>query len=291
MLTIFTPTYNRRHLLSRLYASINQQNSKDFEWIIIDDGSTDDTKHYVQSLISSADFKIIYRWQKNSGKHAAHNLATSIASGELFLCVDSDDYLAHANVTKEILDTWNLCKDNFSCAGILSLKGLQNGHILGNNLPSNINYCSSFDLTHFHQSKGERNLIYRTKYLKHCLYPIYSGETFCPDSYISDAISKTYTFYLRPYIDVLCEYQPDGLSHTFSTLMKNNPCGFCVSNMQMIDMLKTTKTRIFTILRFWAFYFLASTKAIQYTGFKHKRLVKILKIPGYLYSLYYRMRL
>ena len=93
LFTVFTPTYQRAHTLKRLYESLLRQQEKDFEWIIVDDGSTDNTKEVVDNFISQAKIEIKYVFQENAGKHTAHNEALNHANGYLFLVIDSDDEL------------------------------------------------------------------------------------------------------------------------------------------------------------------------------------------------------
>ena len=90
--TVFTPAYNRKELLYRLYESLVEQTSKDFEWVIIDDGSTDGTDDMIASIKEDS-FSIIYKKVENGGKHRAINRGLDIAEGEVFAIVDSDDYL------------------------------------------------------------------------------------------------------------------------------------------------------------------------------------------------------
>ena len=95
MITIFTPTYNRAEFLAPLYDSIKNQSSKDFEWVIVDDGSTDNTYSAVAEIINSHDgsFPIRYFKKPNGGKHTAINMGVNVEEGELFLILDSDDEL------------------------------------------------------------------------------------------------------------------------------------------------------------------------------------------------------
>ena len=93
-LTLFTPTYPRSPMLPRLYESLRDQTCHDFEWLIIDDGSADDTADVVQSFTGEGTFPVRYQHKENGGKHTAYNLALELAAGRLFFCVDSDDYLA-----------------------------------------------------------------------------------------------------------------------------------------------------------------------------------------------------
>lgn len=92
--TVFTPTYNRSHLLGRLYESLKRQTFRDSEWVIVDDGSTDQTQELVKHWQMEASFPIRYFWQPNSGKHVAYNRGLQEARGFLFADIDSDDFFA-----------------------------------------------------------------------------------------------------------------------------------------------------------------------------------------------------
>lgn len=291
MISIFTPTYNRKHLLPRLYNSLCRQSSKDFEWLIVDDGSTDGTKEYVEKIKAEKKIVISYYFQENSGKHVAHNKAVEMASGELFFCVDSDDILAYDNTIQGILAYWDTVKQEREYAGIVSYKGFFNETILGDYFPEDLDYCSTFNLARKYHSNGERNIIYSLTCLRKVSYPIFKNEKFCPDSYISDFLSKEYTMKLRRNVDVLCEYQEDGLSRNFARLMKRNPKGFCIANMQIIDMHDNWKDKCSAAIRFWAFKFLADDKTILYNSNKNRWLVNICSIPGWCMSIYYKVRL
>lgn len=291
MISVFTPTYNRKHLLPRLYESLCRQSSKDFEWLIVDDGSTDGTREYVEKIIRENRIDISYFYQENSGKHAAHNRAAQMAAGELFLCVDSDDVPAYEDTIEGILACWEGCRAEQKCAGLISYKALFDGTILGDKFPENLDKSSPFDLAYTFQSHGERNVIYRVSFLRKILYPVFPGEKFCPDSYISDFLSQEYEMMLRRNIDVLCEYQEDGLSRNFTRLMRNNPKGFCVANMQLIDMQKKLKDKCGAAIRFRAFKFLARDRSLVYSSKKNRMLVNLCSIPGWCMSVYYRIRL
>ena len=102
-LTVFTPTYNRRELLTRAYKSLTKQTIKDFEWLIVDDGSTDHTDDEVKKWIDDGIIHIRYHYRENGGKMRAHNTGVGLADTELFLCLDSDDYLVE-NAVEFALD-------------------------------------------------------------------------------------------------------------------------------------------------------------------------------------------
>ena len=129
-LTVFTPAYNRAHTLGRCYESMLKQKCKDFKWLIIDDGSTDNTKELVDSWLNKDNgFEIIYKYKKNGGMHTAHNLAYELIDTELNVCIDSDDRLSE-NAIEKIIDFWN---ENGSekYAGIIGLDDDLDGNIIG----------------------------------------------------------------------------------------------------------------------------------------------------------------
>ena len=102
-ITVFTPAYNRGYIIEKLYRSLQNQTFRNFEWLIIDDGSSDNTSEKIQSFIQdNNDFPIIFEKVENGGKHRAINLGVQKARGELFFIVDSDDYLT--NTSLEIVD-------------------------------------------------------------------------------------------------------------------------------------------------------------------------------------------
>lgn len=116
MVTIFTPTYNREKELSALYKSLLTQTDTDFEWVIVDDGSTDSTEELIGNLKKENLIKIIYDKQENSGKSMAHNRGAELAKGEAFICVDSDDYLKNDAVEKIKLN-YEKIRNNEECCG------------------------------------------------------------------------------------------------------------------------------------------------------------------------------
>ena len=128
MLTVFTPSYNRANCLPRLYESIKAQSNKNFEWLIVDDCSVDETEIIVREWVNDGSIKIRYIYQENGGKARAFNNGVKNAEGELFFCVDSDDYLPN-DAVELILDRWNKV-DDAKIAGIIGLKENEKGELL-----------------------------------------------------------------------------------------------------------------------------------------------------------------
>ena len=152
-LTVFTPTYNRAYCLGKLYNSLIRQTNKDFSWMIIDDGSTDNTEKLVQSWIDEDNIHIQYHYQENQGMHGGHNTAYSLIETPLNVCIDSDDFMPN-NAVELILNQWELIKDNPCCAGIVGLDADKSGKIIGTKIPEGLGETTLYSL--YHQQGGFR---------------------------------------------------------------------------------------------------------------------------------------
>lgn len=165
ILTIFTPTYNRAHTLVRTYQSLCRQTSKDFEWLIIDDGSTDNTKEVVSQWIDDADFKIIYIYKENGGLYTGYNTAYENIETELNVCIDSDDYMPD-NAVELIVDHWK----QFGCnkyAGIIGLDFYHNeGTPIGGYFPLGLKEVYLLDLYTNKIHFGDTKQVMRTDLMK-----------------------------------------------------------------------------------------------------------------------------
>lgn len=133
-LTVFTPTYNRAHLLHRCYESLQRQSCHDFEWLVIDDGSTDNTKDVVEDWIAADNFfKITYVYKENGGLHTGYNKAIELMDTELCVCIDSDDWMPD-DAVEIIVNEWsNYRMENVS--GLVGHDYYSDGYIIGGNFP------------------------------------------------------------------------------------------------------------------------------------------------------------
>ena len=116
-ITVFTPTYNRAYCLHQVYESLIRQSNQNFCWLIVDDGSNDNTKELVRCWNKDGKIEIIYIYQENQGMHGAHNTAYANIETELNICIDSDDFLPN-NAIALILEKWEVVKEDDSIAGI-----------------------------------------------------------------------------------------------------------------------------------------------------------------------------
>jgi glycosyltransferase involved in cell wall biosynthesis len=223
-ITVFTPTYNRAYTLHKCYESLKGQTSRDFIWLIIDDGSTDNTKELVNSWIKEAAITIKYHYQENQGMHGAHNTAYELIDTELNICIDSDDYMPK-DAIENILKFWNKNRsDNF--AGIAALDAYNDGQVIGTKLPDCIKASTLFDLYHKYGVKGDKKLIYRTDLTKEFPYPIYEDEKYVGLDYKYKKIDLKYELLLLNEPVCIVEYLGDGSSKNMLRQYRKNPRGF-----------------------------------------------------------------
>ena len=221
MVTVFTPTYNRANLLSKLYASLKTQTSFDFEWIIIDDGSKDETSELVKKFMNEFNyFRIRYYYQKNHGKHVAINHGVQVANGEVFFIVDSDDWLPN-NAIELINNLFEEIKGMNNYAGIAGLKVYSNGNIVGSTFRGKSLDCTTLERSH-HSILGDKAEIFYTKILKKYPFPVFDNENFLSEEVVWNRIAndgyKFRWFNERLYF---CEYLEDGLSKTSNKEFNN----------------------------------------------------------------------
>lgn len=245
MLTVFTPTYNRGYILPHAYESLCRQTSQNFLWLIVDDGSTDETEHLVQTWIQDGKISIEYHRKPNGGKVKAHNQGVRLCKTELFVCLDSDDYLVE-NAVETILTLWNSIEDTKEkeqLAGIVAYRGKDASHTMfGEAFP----HVSKASLQELYKKGffGETTLIYRTKVLAQYPFPEIEDEKFMPLAVVYDQIDLQYPLYVFPQVLTISEYRDDGISRSIDRLRWNNPKGWLLYYQQRI------KHEPFSVLRY-----------------------------------------
>lgn len=225
LLTIFTPAYNRAHTLGRTYESLCHQSRKDFIWLIVDDGSRDETRTMIEAWQRADNgFQINYLYKSNGGMHTAHNMAYENIDTVLNVCIDSDDCLADGAIEK-IYAKWEEIKDK-DYAGIVGLDADMNGALIGNAFPDDMTE-TTLSAYYAKGGKGDKKLIYRTEIVNQFPpYPVFEDEKYVGLDYKYRLIDQKYT--LATMNEVLCnvEYQHDGSSATMWKQYKLNPKGF-----------------------------------------------------------------
>jgi glycosyltransferase involved in cell wall biosynthesis len=242
-ITIYTPTFNRAFCLNRLFDSLQEQKNKSFIWIVIDDGSTDNTKELIDSFIENADFEITYYYQQNKGKMEAINFVHCVISTELNVCMDSDDYMEPYAVD-EILSLWKT-HGSSKYAGLVGLDRLEGGELVGSKFPEGLETSTFGDLSRKHNVSGDKKFIYRT-YLcqQYPNYPKINEEKFPAPGYLYRLIDEDFELLLFNKIWSVVEYLPDGISKNKFSQMKMNPYSFKFYREERIRLAKSIKEKI-----------------------------------------------
>lgn len=254
-LTIFTPTYNRRMQIKRLYKSLLRQTCYDFEWIVVDDGSTDDTDRYFAQLEKTEHpFPIIYKKKCNGGKCSAINVGVELARGDYFFIVDSDDFLIAEAVSIVVRKFEPVLKDH-SFGAICFLRCFSDNRCVGGEVDYeqfDSDFLSYRNTFHY---KGDRAEIIKTSIMREFPFPVYVGEKFLSESTVWNRIAKKYK--CRYYNDkiYICEYQKGGLSDSSSKLFANSPKGSMLFYKEGYLDATTFKQKLICCLLFWRFSF------------------------------------
>ena len=227
ILTVFTPAYNRADLLTRCYESMCKQTNKNFIWMIVDDGSTDNTRELSESWVKNTkDFQVIYIYKENGGLHTAYNTAIANIDTELCVCIDSDDFMPD-NAVGLILDFW---KKNGSdkYAGIVGLAFNMDGNVIGDMLPDikSVNLIGLFT-GKYNIVNGDRTNVVRTElYKKYAPMKVFKGEKNFNPHYMHLQISEEYDFLVLNENLRFVDYQETGMSNSMLKQYRSSPNSF-----------------------------------------------------------------
>ena len=225
-LTVFTPTFNRRGLLTRCYESMCRQTNKDFVWMIVDDGSTDDTKKFADEWKKNSDLEIRYIYKDNGGLHTAYNVAIENIDTELCVCIDSDDFMPD-NAVELILNFWDKYGSD-EYAGIVGLDFNLDGKVIGDPLPNQktVNLIDLF-IGKYHIVNGDRTNVIRTELYKTVApMKVFPNEKNFNPHYMHLQISDNYDFLVLNENLRFVDYQSDGMTNSMLKQYKSSPNSF-----------------------------------------------------------------
>lgn len=213
MITVLTPTYNRAYILGNLKESLLRQTNDDFEWLIIDDGSTDDTKKLVQSWISQEEtLKIRYFYRENGGKHRALNYGIPLAEGDFVFIVDSDDRLTEDAI--ERVTSWiETMEEDDSIVAVAGLRGYPDGKRIGE-FPDKKTYVDVKNSHRYvHHLTGDKAEIYRKSALVAHPFPEFEGERFIGEGSVWNQLAlEGYKVRWFNQVIYIGQYLGDGLT-------------------------------------------------------------------------------
>lgn len=242
--TIFTPTYNRAYILENCYKSLLRQTDKRFVWLIVDDGSTDNTEELVKRFIVENKIDITYIKQENKGKAFSVNVGIEKADTELWVCVDSDDYLAD-DAIEIIYKNYEVIEDNNNICGMMALNTYTNGLIVGGKrIPQDVRFATLCDIRYKYNISADPVFFFKTEILKNYRYPIIDGEKFMGLSYVYDQIDQKYKYMILQDDLYYCEYLEDGISKNKDNIIKRNPKGYTILKKQCVKFAPNFKIKI-----------------------------------------------
>ena len=276
--TVFTPTFNRKELLKKLYKSLQKQTFKDFEWLIVDDGSTDGTKEKVEEFLSEKKLEIKYYFKENGGKQRAYNFATEKANGELFICLDSDDEYVE-NGLEIILKYWKKYEKNSDIAGMGYLSTYPNREIIGSSFPEKEMISTQFEIYNKYGVKGDKGLMFRTEIIKKYKFPVFEDEKFITEAVVYNRICEKYKMvYVNEKIEIK-EYQEDGLTAKYNNLLLKNPKGQALYHNEINSQKLTFKQKILNNAVYYKFCKVAGYKFGKIFKENKNKLFLIFAIP------------
>jgi glycosyltransferase involved in cell wall biosynthesis len=284
IITVFTPTYNRAYCLHQLYDSLCRQTSQDFLWLLIDDGSTDNTKQLVESWIKEGKIEIQYKYKENGGMHTGHNAAYELINTELNVCIDSDDYMPDDAVAL-IINKWK-AEGSKEFAGLLGLDIDKKGNSISTKFPENLKSCKYSELKRKHGVVGDIKFVYRTEIIKEQMpYPVFETEKFVPLGYPYAVIDKNYDMLCSNDVYCVVEYMPDGSTLNIIKQYFRHPKGFAHERKVLMV------TWPYFIDRFrYAMHYVSSSIILKNKKFINespsKTLTVLAIIPGILLYIY-----
>lgn len=286
LVTVVTPSYNRASLLPRLFNSLSAQTSHDFVWLVVDDGSTDNTRSVVEQFKEQTQsFKIIYIYKENGGKHTALNVAIDYVETDLFFIVDSDDTLT-LDAISTIEKDWQSVKDRH-LSGISYLKGYSNDKPIGDFFLKDHVIDSFNNMRVRSHVKGDKAEVWATEYLKRLRFPVYKGERFLVESWMWVQVSDMADMLFVNKVIYLCEYLEGGLSLSGRKLRINCPNGGRTFSLLMMDRKFPLGERIKNGMLYVAYSFFSRRRVSEAFYCRHTLLTALCLIPGYLLYRYW----
>lgn len=224
-LTVFTPTYNRGYKIKDLYDSLVAQTCDDFTWLVVDDGSTDDTRSLIEGWRAEGKVDIEYIWQENGGKQRAYNTGVQRCDGELFFTIDSDDLLV-PDAVEAVLARWAEVRDDPGIVGVLAMQGIDADTPMHDPLPHDLRRTTVWGLWYHRGCKGDVALIYRTDVLRRHPFVVEPNEKFIGETYVYFQMDDEGDLAVLDKVLWIAAYLPDGYTRNVRRVARENPVGY-----------------------------------------------------------------
>lgn len=277
-LDIITPTYNRCYTLNDCYNSLCIQTNKDFRWIIIDDGSIDDTKKVIEKFILDDNINILYKRKDNGGKHTALNYSHRYIDSEMVLILDSDDKLVENCVETIFLD-WQKYKSNRSISGITYLRGDSTFKGLAKEFPDQEIVDNTINYRAKNRLKGDYCEVIRASCFKEYSFPVFENEKFLTEGCLWNKLSEKYNMVFMNKIIYICEYLEDGLTNGGRKLRITNPMGGMYQSQIQMGRQYPMKVRIKNSITYTVYGFYSNKSFKEYYEESKSKIMILLLLP------------
>lgn len=234
--TVVTPTYNRGYILDKCYQSLKNQTSKSFKWLVVDDGSTDNTEDLVLKWKEEGHIQIEYLKKENGGKASALNLALGKTDTEYFVCLDSDDQFT-GNAIEDVLKALSPIKNNDEYCGIIALRNTPDGGVMGGErIPEEVIETTVMEITDRYRIHSEFIQFYKTSVISNYRFPEIQGEKFISPEFIAREINRKHKFKVSQKSLCVCDYLEDGLTKNKVSVIIKNPRGYTLTKKQSYEL-------------------------------------------------------
>jgi len=278
MLTILTPTYNRAYILEKAYKSLLNQTNKNFEWMIVDDGSNDDTKDLVDKLISEGLIEIRYFYKQNGGKHTALNYGIKKLNTDYVLILDSDDCLEDDCVEK-VLKEWEKYGENNKIGCLSFLRVLNGDRAIGKKYSEKEVVSNHIDFRYNRGLLGDMCEVFRVSVLKKFPFPVFGNEKFLSEAIVWNKIAYDYDTVYINYPVYVCEYLDDGLTTNSLRLRYNNPIGALENANMFLNSRFKLSIRVKNAILFDGFSLIAGKSLKSIFNNSNSKLLSVLFCP------------
>ena len=228
LFTVCTPTFNRAGLLPRAYESLARQTCQDFEWLVVDDGSTDNTREVIETLMAQGKIAVRYFSKRNGGKHTALNLAVREAKGELFTVIDSDDWF-DPRALERMKCHWDQVpiSDRPRLKGVCGLFAYENGEIVGDKFPADVMEADDLDIDLRYDIEGDKIGFTRTEVMREFPFPEdlsgdVKGVVYIPESIVWHRMGRKYPTRFVNEVFAIKEYQRGGITDRGRVIQARN---------------------------------------------------------------------
>lgn len=283
MIAILTPTYNRAYTLKKVYDSLVRQTNKNFVWVIVDDGSLDDTKSLVDKFILDKKIKINYYYKDNGGKHTAINFGMKKINTKYVLILDSDDTLCE-DCVEIVFNKWKEYESNKKIGCLSFLKVFDNGKVIGKKYNEEEVVSNHIDFRYNRNLLGDMCEVFRCDVLKKYPFPVIKNERFLSEAIVWNRIAYDYDTVYINYPIYVAEYLSDGLTTNSLKLRYNNPNGAVVNANMFLNKRFKSSIRLKNAILYDGFSLIAKKSVKSIVRTSNDRKLSILFMPfGYLF--------